>query len=95
MGAQAHDLAGKVLPMRGRHQEEAEERAARMAHNLCVIKEAGAAKAAGPQPDGEGYGLDELNEADDDFSPADGTPCGSGLEAAGEEAFSLDELASV
>ena len=63
MGAQAHDLAGKVLPMRGRHQEEAEERAARMAHNLCVIKEAGAAKAAGPQPDGEGYGLDELNEA--------------------------------
>ena len=34
-----------------------------MAHNLCVIKEAGAAKAAGPQPDGEGYGLDELNEA--------------------------------
>ena len=95
MGAQAHDLAGKVLPMRGRHQDEAEERAARMAHNLCVIKEAGAAKAAGPQPDGEGYGLDELNEADDDFSPADGTPCGSGLEAAGEEAFSLDELASV
>jgi hypothetical protein len=63
MGAQAHDLASKVLPMRGRHQEEAEERAARMAHNLCVIKEAGAAKAAGPQPDGEGYGLDELNEA--------------------------------
>ncbi len=95
MGAQAHDLAGKVLPMRGRHQDEAEERAARMAHNLCVIKEAGAAKAAGPQPDGEGYGLDELNEADDDFSPAGCSPCGSGSDAAGEEAFSLDELASV
>ena len=81
--------------MRGRHQDEAEERAARMAHNLCVIKEAGAAKAAGPQPDGEGYGLDELNEADDDFSPAASTPFGRGSEAAGEEAFSLDELASV
>ena len=63
MGAQAHDLASKVLPMRGRHQAEAEDRAARMAHNLGVIKAAAAAKAAGPQPDGEGYSLDELNEA--------------------------------
>ena len=63
MGAQAHDLASKVLPMHGRHQAEAEDRAARMAHNLGVIKAAAAAKAAGPQPDGEGYSLEELNGA--------------------------------
>ena len=63
MGEQAHDLAGKVLPIRGRHQAEAEDRAARMAHNLGVIKAAAAAKAAGPQPDGEGYSLEELNGA--------------------------------
>ena len=63
MGEQAADLAAKVLPIRGRHQAEAEDRAARMAHNLGVIKAAAAAKAAGPQPDGEGYSLDELNGA--------------------------------
>ena len=63
MGEQAADLAAKVLPIRGRHQAEAGDRAARMAHNLGVIKAAAAAKAAGPQPDGEGYSLDELNGA--------------------------------
>ena len=45
MGAQAQDLAAKVLPIRGRHQAEAEARAARMASNLRVIQEAEAAKA--------------------------------------------------
>ena len=63
MGAQAHDLGGKVLPMRGRHQEEAEERARRVANNASVLAEARAARLIGPAPDGEGYGLDELNEA--------------------------------
>lgn len=46
MGDQAADLAAKVLPIRGRHQAEAEGRAARMAGNLRVIKEAEAAKDA-------------------------------------------------
>jgi len=75
MGEQAADLAAKVLPIRGRHQAEAEDRAARMAHNLGVIKAAAAAKAAGPQPDGEGYSLDELAEAGGPRSVAsDGEP---------------------
>ena len=47
MGDQAADLAKKVLPVRGRHQAEAEERAARMAHNLRTLKDAQAdARAA-------------------------------------------------
>lgn len=46
MGDQAADLAAKVLPIRGRHQAEADGRAARMAGNLRVIKEAEAAKDA-------------------------------------------------
>jgi hypothetical protein len=97
MGEQAHDLASKVLPIRGRHQAEAEERAARMANNLRVIKEAAEGGASRPRRSDSdtGYSFEELAGANDDFSPADGSPCGSGLEAAGEEAFSLDELASV
>ena len=95
MGEQAHDLASKVLPIRGRHQAEAEERAARMANNLRVIKEAAAGGTRSVASADPGYSFEELAGANDDFSPADGTPCGSGLEAAGEEAFSLDELASV
>lgn len=95
MGEQAHDLAGKVLPIRGRHQAEAEERAARMANNLRVIKEATLRGSGAPAASDPGYSFEELAGANDDFSPADGTPCGSGSAAAGEEAFSLDVLASV
>ena len=62
MGAQAHDLAAKVLPMRGRHQKQAEDLAWRVAHNESVLAEARAAKAIGPAPDGEGYSFDELND---------------------------------
>ncbi len=40
MGAQAHDLARKVLPIRGRHQREAEDRAARIALNAQLLREA-------------------------------------------------------
>ena len=48
MGDQAADLARKMLPIRGRHQAEAERRAERMASNLRVIKEADAAKLSAP-----------------------------------------------
>lgn len=51
MGDQAHDLAQKVLPIRGRHMGEAIGRAARMASNLRVIKAAESARSAGPQFD--------------------------------------------
>ena len=45
MGAQAHDLASKLLPLRGRHQEEAENRARRLAANRAIL-----AGAASPGP---------------------------------------------
>lgn len=48
MGEQAKDLAKKVLPIRGRHQGDAEERARRMAANLRVIEAGKAAAASGP-----------------------------------------------
>ena len=86
MGEQAADLASKVLPIRGRHQAEAEDRAARMAHNLRVIREAEAAAAKGPAPDGEGYGFEELAEAE------------VGRAVHGEptsDAFSFEDLAEV
>lgn len=45
MGAQSHDLASKLLPLRGRHQEEAENRARRLAANRAIL-----AGAASPGP---------------------------------------------
>ena len=82
MGDQAADLAAKVLPVRGRHQAEAEARAARMANNLRVMKEAASAEARGPVPTGKGYSLEELNGASNDFLP--GGEGGCGVDAAGE-----------
>lgn len=64
MGDQAADLAAKVLPIRGRHQAEAEGRAARMAANLRVIKEAEAVRVSGPRSQGEGYSLEDLAGTD-------------------------------
>lgn len=51
MGDQSADLAAKVLPIRGRHQAEAERRASRMASNLRVMKEASAARDTAPKFD--------------------------------------------
>ena len=50
MGAQSHDLASKLLPLRGRHQEEAEERVRRVAANAAVLSGAAAAAAAPNEP---------------------------------------------
>ena len=86
MGEQAADLASKVLPVRGRHQAEAEDRAARMAHNLQVMKDAEAAKSESPRPDGEGFSFEDL--AENEFSSSDGLPCGSGAGSAEEETVS-------
>ena len=46
MGAQGHDLASKLLPMRGRHQEESEGAVRRWSASLGRIAEAAAEKAA-------------------------------------------------
>lgn len=59
MGEQARDLARKVLPIRGRHQDEAERRARRMAANLRVLA---AAKEAGARPVTMGGGAASLEE---------------------------------
>ena len=48
LGAQSNDLARKVLPIRGRHQREAEERAARIALNAALLREARANPAPAP-----------------------------------------------
>ncbi len=48
LGAQSNDLARKVLPIRGRHQREAEERAARIAFNAELLREARANPAPAP-----------------------------------------------
>ena len=37
MGLQAHDLARKVMPVRGRHNDAAVKRAARMANNQAAL----------------------------------------------------------
>lgn len=92
MGDQAHDLAAKVLPVRGRHQAEAEARAARMAENLRVMKEA----AQGPKPTGEGYSFEELNGADVSRRDAEGALGLSNDAAYNADALSfIDELNAV
>lgn len=78
MGEQAADLAAKVLPIRGRHQAEAEGRARRMATNLRVLAAAKEAGARGPAPDGEGYSLDDLNGAAPREGEEEGTGPGGG-----------------
>ncbi len=55
LGAQSHDLARKVLPIRGRHQREAEERAARIAFNAQLVREARLQSAPAPRRDSGGY----------------------------------------
>lgn len=83
MGEQAKDLAAKVLPVRGRHQQAAEDRARRMATNLRVMKEAAAAGAAAHSaPTGAAATADELI----------GEPVKATSSA---DAYSLDELLSV
>lgn len=81
MGDQAADLASKVLPIRGRHQDEAEGRARRMAHNLRVMK---AAKGAGPVAmAGPRASLEELAGAAALPRQGAGAPDGGEFDAAG------------
>jgi hypothetical protein len=91
MGEQAADLAAKVLQVRGRHQAEAEQRAARMAANLRIIKEAEAAKIAGPRSDGEGYSLEDLAGADEAAVSYAAADCAE----SDTDSYSLDELNAV
>ena len=69
MGEQSADLAAKVLPVRGRHQAEAEARAERIAWNLRVMKDA--ARGPAPKDIGEGYSFDELNGAGEEVATED------------------------
>ena len=64
MGAQAHDLARKVRPVRGRHQPEAVARAARMASNQAAML--GLARALPARLEGEG-GAAALPGGENDF----------------------------
>ena len=78
MGDQSADLAAKVLPIRGRHQAEAEDRARRMAHNRRVIRDGMEAAVRGPAPDGEGYGFEELNGTEgEDYVRTDADDAGN------------------
>lgn len=81
MGEQAKDLAAKVLPVRGRHQAQAEARAHRMAANLRVMREAAACGAEPHSAGGAAATPDELA----------GSPVGG--EAQG--AYSFDDLIGV
>ena len=83
--------ATDTLTERGRHQAEAEQRAARMAANLRVIKEAEAAKIAGPRSDGEGYSLEDLAGADEAPAACAAADCAE----SDADSYSLDELNAV
>ena len=63
VGQRAHQIAELMADTRARHAESAVARIAAENVNRALIAAAQAAKAAGPQPDGEGYSLDELNGA--------------------------------
>ena len=93
MGKQAHDLAKKVLPMRGRHQEEAEERAGRMAFNATLIGDAKRGVNGGVNPSfgGGGEAVDIETLAGDG---ADGDAEASGATASDAADF-LEEISRV
>ena len=89
MGAQARDLAAKLMPVRGRHQAQAEERVARIAANEAVLAAAknGAPSAAGAPAGRLGAArpasLDEISGAGDaGAAPCPGTE-DDGADAAG------------
>lgn len=84
MGDQAADLAAKVLPVRGRHQAEAEARARRMASNLRVLK---AAKEDRSRPVAlGGVGAASLDELAAAAAPTGGFPCGGAADNAADGA---------
>ncbi|MBQ7251459.1 MAG: hypothetical protein IJS32_02530 [Kiritimatiellae bacterium] len=88
MGAQSHDLARKVLPIRGRHQREAEERAARMSVNAELLREARAAAADLPDPPPEaedGNPADALPE--DESAALAAAYCDAGAPAGADDGF--------
>jgi hypothetical protein len=67
-----------------------EGRAARIAANLRIIKEAEAAKVSGPKAVGEGYSLEELaGDMGEELFAVGGEPDGC------SEAYSLDEMNAV
>ena len=63
VGQRQHQMAELMADTRARNAESAVARIAACDVNRALLAAAKDAKAAGPQPDGEGYGLDELNEA--------------------------------
>jgi len=75
MGEQAADLARKLFPVRGRHQIEAEERVARVAHNQRVLVSAPPLRASAPiKPTGPSTRLSEFMEVPEAAPPPDAEP---------------------
>ncbi len=60
MGAQGHDLASKLTPMRGRHQEDSERDVRRWAQNLATIEAAAKAKANPAKMGGDAVDFETL-----------------------------------
>ena len=84
VGQRQHQIAELMADTRARHAESAVTRMAAENVNRALIAAAKEAKAIGPAPDGEGYGLDELNGA--------GGGAGPDAEEPGEES-NADALA--
>lgn len=80
MGQQAHDLARKVLPVRGRHQREAEERAARIAVNAQLLREAKGIAPTKPSQKAQAADLDLITSSSSAPAPTDSTDSADALD---------------
>ena len=81
MGAQSHDLARKIMPVRGRHQPEARDRAGRVARNQASLL---GLAAALPQTAALDFGLDPAGE-----DAAEGVLAAAAARFDGSEDFGL------
>ena len=82
VGQRQHQIAELMADTRARHAESHVARVAAENVNRALVAAAQSAAARGPAPTGEGFTLEELNGASNDFLP--GGMGGCGEDAAGE-----------
>lgn len=93
VGQRQHQIAELMADTRARHAESEVARVAAENVNRALVSEAAKVAAIGPAPSGDGYSLEELNGADDNFSPAATVPFPGEVSSPNVDSLAfLDEL---
>ena len=91
VGQRQRQMAELMADTRARHADSHVARVAAENVNRALIKEAEAAKIAGPRSDGEGYSLEDLAGADEAPAVCAAADCAE----SDTDSYSLDELNAV